>query len=353
MNFAESEKTRIQKENAKQSDQSKNINFFNSLKKLGKKFEIFEKSFNYSHKNFGITLNVNEFDFKDKEIKMLNFEEPADRKEITNFIENLNDYSFRKLAGNSYINKRFIDIKGKRFFSVASSGGANSNALVGITGKNQNLNINSIKGQGKNNEEEAHREVSDFSNGIVKNLDYKSNNNNSIRQDINNHSNSEINFNNLQHHHQHHKRSHCFSIKLNEMKHEYLLEKAHHNKDASLHAQESLEIFNKLNESTIKGSRQNYTDKIRIEDYNLIVEIFNKHEIIKDIFLINNYIKYSNYSDQLKKQKRNLVKNFTNEIETYRINMKNNRSLSNPVKANLELLNSFLNKIKPNTASSS
>jgi len=38
---------------------------------------------NYSHKNYGISLNENEFDYKDKEIKMVNFEEPSDRKDIT------------------------------------------------------------------------------------------------------------------------------------------------------------------------------------------------------------------------------------------------------------------------------
>jgi len=348
---------RIQKEITKQSEQNKNTNIFNSLKKMGKKFEIFEKNLNYAHKNLGISLSVNEFDFKDKEIKLLNYEETADRKEITNFIENLNDYSCRKLAGNMYVNKRFFDVKGKKFVSSASLAGANANTFVaGRTGLNQNLIVNTVDVQSKiNHEEEIQKKEKILVNGIEKSRNKENNKTLDNFQKENKIDNINTKSNNsCNNHHQHetHKRSTFFSNKLSEMKHNYLLDKAHHSKDNSQNAKESLEIFNQLNEGFVKAPKSSNVDKIRTEDNNLIIEILNKHEIIKDIFLINNYIKYSNYSDQLKKQKRNLVKNFTNEIEAYRVHMKNNRNLSNPVKANLELLNSFLNKIKPNTASS-
>jgi len=82
---------RIQSEIIKQWDQNKLQNNFNLLKKLGRKYENFELNNNYSHKNDGKNLNVNEFYYKNKEIKMVNLEEPSDRKDITNFIYKFND----------------------------------------------------------------------------------------------------------------------------------------------------------------------------------------------------------------------------------------------------------------------
>lgn len=355
------------KESVKQSEQSKNTNLFNNLKKLGKKFENYEKYFNYAHKNHGISLNVNEFDFKDKEIKMLNFDEPSDRKEILHFIENLNDYSCRKLAPNAYVNKRLMEVKGKKFAATAATNANGHSLQEKPNTKANNSNEDKMQIDKIPNGNEIAKNQNDKNEKNIIELNSSNNNfvnNNNVNNNNNcNYANSETindiagihadggNNHHHEHHGHHHKRSHFFSNKLSEMKHNYLLEKAHHNKDASHNSQDSLEIFNKLSEATAKAPKASNTDKIRMEDYNLIVEIFNKHEIIKDIFLINNYIKYSNYSEMLKKQKRNLVKNFTNEIETYRQNMKNNRNLSNPVKANLELLNSFLNKIKPNNPS--
>jgi len=53
---------------------------------------------NYSYKNDGIRINVNEYVFKEKEKKIKNFEEPSERKEITNFIYKINYYSARKIS---------------------------------------------------------------------------------------------------------------------------------------------------------------------------------------------------------------------------------------------------------------
>jgi len=350
-NFAETEKAKIQKENQKQLEQGKSTNIFNNLRKIGKKFEIYEKFSNYSHKNYGISLNVNEFDFKDKEIKMLNFEEPADRKEITNFIENLNDYSSRKLPPNSYINKRFCEIKGKKFQLQSNVIQQNYSKISDILLKSECNGINLPLGN-KNVAENYHPDSYDLENHHLKSKEnieamhtepYSITNGGSI--------NNSLNMNNTQnnHTHGHNKKPHSFSKKLNEMKHNYLLEKAHHNKDITHDTMESLEIFNKLNEATIKAPKQT-SEKMRREDYNSILEIFNKHEIIKDIYTINNYIKCSNYNDHMKTQKRSLVRSLTNDIEIYRSTMKVKQNLHSAVKANLDLLNSFLNKIKPNSA---
>ena len=66
------------------------------------------------------------------------------------------------------------------------------------------------------------------------------------------------------------------------------------------------------------------------------------------MFLINNHIRSSSYNDTIKNQKRGLVRQLTIEIESYKNVMKNQRNLSSVVKANLELLNLFLTKVKPN-----
>jgi len=69
----------------------------------------------------------------------------------------------------------------------------------------------------------------------------------------------------------------------------------------------------------------------KLRELNLIIEIFNKHEIIKDIYVINNFLKGSSYSDQTKNKKRNLVKSLIFEIENSKNNMKLIRNLANSV----------------------
>jgi len=69
------------------------------------------------------------------------------------------------------------------------------------------------------------------------------------------------------------------------MKHKYLLEKAHQVSDCLNKKQDSMVIFNKLNEITGKTN----SEIKRREELNLIIEIFNKHEIIKDLKVINNF----------------------------------------------------------------
>jgi len=347
----EFEKMRIQREILKQSEQNKYQNNFNLLKKLGRKYENFELNNNYSHKNDGISLNVNEFDFKDKEIKMVNLEEPSDRKDITNFIYKLNDYSARKLSSTTFINKRLMETKIKKsiFNNYSQVNNINREDIIhakesGI--HNQILNNHVMEENIRNNDptKNISHQTSKNVNQYKKN--YKENMGNEY---LNNKINGKWNDNNInQEKTTHNKKSNFYSNKINEMKHKYLLEKAHQATDCYNKSQDSMVIFNKINEITAKTGKTNPEIKRR-EELNLIIEIFNKHEIIKDIYVINNFLKGSSYSDQIKNQKRNLVKSLTFEIENSKNNMKQNRNLTNSVKVNLELLNLFLNKIKPNT----
>jgi len=68
-----------------------------------KRFEKIELHKNYIHKYFGTCSNIIEFDYKDKEIKRNLEETEFNKKETSSFIENINNYSLRKLEKLNYI----------------------------------------------------------------------------------------------------------------------------------------------------------------------------------------------------------------------------------------------------------
>lgn len=76
--------------------------------KIGRKYDLLEKHKNYSHKYFGACLAVSEYDYKDKIIKEISTEEEYTRKEINNFIVDINNYSSKKLENVNYIGKNII-----------------------------------------------------------------------------------------------------------------------------------------------------------------------------------------------------------------------------------------------------
>lgn len=81
--------------------------FTSKIQKYSKKWENVELHKNYIHKHFGSCLNVQEYDYKDKEIKKISAamseEEEFNKKEMSNFIESINNYSCRKLENVNYI----------------------------------------------------------------------------------------------------------------------------------------------------------------------------------------------------------------------------------------------------------
>ena len=323
----ENEKAKNLKANEQLNRTNININLFNSFRKLGKKFEISEKCQNYSHKNYGLCLNVNEFDFKDKEVKMLNYEE-INKKEINNLIENLNDYSIRKMTQITYCNKNLYDIKTKKYnFGLSFNSSTYPRDKPNTTISNeiniiQNNNDVEMRIDNENNNENVDTNIHNL------NHDVKANSNN---QNYKEHSQNKKNL--------------FIKNQLKEMKQNFVNYKK--NPELQNNSKESHEIFLKINESIVKNLKTNLLN-IKNEDLKIVEDIKNKHELIKDMFLINNHIRSSSYNDTIKNQKRGLVRQLTIEIESYKNVMKNQRNLSSVVKANLELLNLFLTKVKPN-----
>jgi hypothetical protein len=76
--------------------------------KMSKTFEGIEKNRLVKSNYLGPFLAVAEFDYKDKEMKEKNPDEEFNKKEMNNLIENINNYSMRKLEGVSYINQNSL-----------------------------------------------------------------------------------------------------------------------------------------------------------------------------------------------------------------------------------------------------
>lgn len=336
LNTVENEKAKLQKESLKHPE-TKFVNFFNNYKKIGKKCEACEKANSFPQKYHGLSLTDKEFDVKEREFKLRNEDydsknEEFEKKEIANLIENINNYSIRKLSNMNYTNKNLLEVKFKKFnnFILTQSTGINGNI------KNIYQDVE-MKFEGDNKP----------SNGNMKNninqQSYINNCNGTIKRVKNS----------------------FLSDKLKIMEREYNENKAR----LESNEKECLEMFERLNytepkkinenEALSKTNKSNTNisnkDEINLltnEEMKIITEIRHRHEIIKDIFLINNHIKYSNYSDSQKDVKKLSVRKLTTEIEEYRNIIARNKKLLTPaVKANLDLLNYFFFKVKPNSNS--
>ncbi len=71
--------------------------------KISKIYEDLERHRLYTFNYYGLCQAVSEFDYKDKEMKEINPAEEFNKKEISNLIENINDYSIRKLENIKYL----------------------------------------------------------------------------------------------------------------------------------------------------------------------------------------------------------------------------------------------------------
>jgi len=150
----------------------------------------------------------------------------------------------------------------------------------------------------QNNSHQTSKNVNQYKTKNKENMGYEY---------INNKINGKFNDNNINQEKTTKKKSHINLNKINGTKHKYILQKANQNSDC----------YNKLNDISGKTN----SEIKRREELNLIIEIF-KQEIIKDIYVINNFLNGSSYIDQIKNKKRKLVKSLTIEIEKSKNNIK-------------------------------
>jgi hypothetical protein len=391
------------------------FNFNASFRKISKKFEKFEKFYYFAYKNNGVCLNTNEIDlnYKDKD-REFNRNDDDNKKNVKILIENLNDYSIRKLKDIKNVNKRMYMIRGKKTlnndieFSLNDSNNNNYKSKfnnLNISNNNNNNNndisyiINSknscINNNNNNNgsyiinliKPQNEKEISNLNKLNFKSNDnnntdnsYKNNNNNYDNNNNNNdyndniettYLNSNTNLNlNLIHYNNENKdkdkakdyiekkisskfSNNFFRNKLKIIKEEYIEEK--NNENLIEKNEKNFEIFKKLNENSALLNRK-YKFK---NDSNELLKIFNfqnRHELIKDIFMINSHIRCSNYNEHQKIQKKHFVRGLSNEIDIYRNKMDQMENMPSLIKTNLVFLSNFLNKLKPtiqNTNSSS
>jgi hypothetical protein len=101
--FFTAEEERIKKDKSDINLQGTNTQsmIFSKPSKILKKYEMLEKHRNFAPKFLGTCFSsVSEYDYKDRDMSS---EENFNKKEISNLIENLNNYSMRKLENTPYI----------------------------------------------------------------------------------------------------------------------------------------------------------------------------------------------------------------------------------------------------------
>ena len=135
-----------------------------------------------------------------------------------------------------------------------------------------------------------------------------------------------------------------FKNKLKSLKEEYLKNKKLQKPENI--SKSNIEIFRKLNQNALLLNRR-YKLKTDLNEISKVTEFQNRHELIKDIFLINSNIRCSSYNEQLKMQKKICVRNLSNEIDSYRVKLEQFENMPNLLKVNLFYLSGFLNKLKP------
>jgi hypothetical protein len=106
--------------------------------KLGKTPEAIERNRLYTSNYMGPCLAIAEFDYKDKEMKEKNPEEEFNKKELNNLIENINNYSMRKLEGNNFISRESLVRRNRAKDSIVQKKSNNTPGLV------ENFNIDGI-----------------------------------------------------------------------------------------------------------------------------------------------------------------------------------------------------------------
>jgi hypothetical protein len=74
--------------------------------------------------------------------------------------------------------------------------------------------------------------------------------------------------------------------------------------------------------------------------------IRKSHNLVRDIFYIHNSIKNSNYPEDVKRMKKNNVKELSQEINERILRYSRAENLSSVVKSNLEILKFYIDKIK-------
>ena len=99
---------------SKISDLQNNTNNIYQKYKINKIYEDIERHRLYTYNYYGLCQAVSEFDYKDKEMKEINPTEEFNNKEISNLIENINNYSIRKLENIKYLPRHNLLTKIKK-----------------------------------------------------------------------------------------------------------------------------------------------------------------------------------------------------------------------------------------------